>query len=278
MGYPKVSILTPTYNHARFIEETILSVKGQDYPSLEHVIIDGGSTDGTLAILRKYPHLVWQSVPHLAQTPALNKAISISTGEIIGWINSDDRYLPGAVGTGVDFLVRNPDVDLVYGDLDFIDAHGRFVYRRREMGPDYLTFLYVHTYIWHCAAFFRRRVFEKTGLLDEDVRCCMDYEFILRMMKASSVLRHIPRVMCEMRLYKERKTVREREWLSREARSVQRRYQPRFSTNRYLDRLCNEAFGLIVRSKRIFTRAVSGHYFEPGYIAFIVKLLLGRRI
>ena len=88
----KISIITPSFNQARFIEQTILSVLRQDYPCVEHIVVDGGSTDGTIDIMRRYPHLIWSSEADNGQADALNKGLSKATGDIIGWINSDDYY------------------------------------------------------------------------------------------------------------------------------------------------------------------------------------------
>ena len=94
---PLVSVVTPSLNQAAYIEEAILSVREQDYPRIEHIVVDGGSTDGTLEILRRHPHVVWSSEPDEGQADALNKGFARARGTVLGWLNADDRYLPGAV-------------------------------------------------------------------------------------------------------------------------------------------------------------------------------------
>lgn len=108
---PLVSIVTPSYNKGCFIEETILSVKNQTYPYIEHIVMDGGSTDGTLDILRKYANnITWLSEPDEGQSDAINKGWRRAKGQILGWLNADDTYMPWAVQTAVEFLAENPDV------------------------------------------------------------------------------------------------------------------------------------------------------------------------
>src|SRR4030042_198392 len=114
---PLVSIVTPSLNQGRFIEETILSVKNQTYPRIEYIVIDGGSSDGTLDILNKYSDsLIWISERDKGQSDAINKGWKMSKGEIIAYLNADDTYMPGAVETAVRFLADNMDVGLVYGE------------------------------------------------------------------------------------------------------------------------------------------------------------------
>jgi glycosyltransferase involved in cell wall biosynthesis len=120
---PLVSIITPSFNQGRFLDQTIRSVLTQDYQPIEYIIIDGGSTDGTVEIIKQYESRLgyWVSERDKGQTEAINKGFAQAKGEILAWINSDDVYYPGAVSAAVETLSRNPDIGLVYGDLDFID-------------------------------------------------------------------------------------------------------------------------------------------------------------
>src|SRR4030042_1306962 len=113
---PLVPIVPPSLNKGRFIEETILSIKNQTYPRIEHIVIDGGSTDETLDILKKYSNsLIWISEPDKGQSDAINKGWRMAKGDILGWLNADDTYMPWAVETAVRFFAENPDVGMVYG-------------------------------------------------------------------------------------------------------------------------------------------------------------------
>src|SRR4051794_30278791 len=120
---PTVSIVTPSFNQAEYIEATIQSVLSQNYPAIEYQVMDGGSTDGTVDVLRRHEkRLRWVSQRDEGQTDAINKGFAQTSGEILGWLNSDDTYAPGSIAAAVKFLLDNPSVALVYGDADFIDA------------------------------------------------------------------------------------------------------------------------------------------------------------
>ena len=123
----RISIITVSLNQADFIEENILSVLNQHYSNLEHIVIDGGSTDGTQAILAKYSHLVWKSEPDRGQSHALNKGFKMATGDIIGWINSDDRLHPGALQIVNDYFQNHPCEIGVVGDQALIDAQSNLM-------------------------------------------------------------------------------------------------------------------------------------------------------
>ena len=123
---PLVTIVTPSYNQAAFIERTIQSVLGQDYPDIEYIIMDGGSSDGSAEIIRRYEDRLayWESVKDKGQTDAINKGFARAHGEILAWLNSDDVLYPHAVSEAVAYLTEHPECGLVYGNCDFIDAEG----------------------------------------------------------------------------------------------------------------------------------------------------------
>ncbi|MEC4686370.1 MAG: glycosyltransferase family 2 protein [Nitrospirota bacterium] len=134
MNVLKVSIITPSYNQGQFIEETILSVKNQDYPNIEHIVIDGGSTDGTLDILKKYDKdIIWLSEPDNGQTHAINKGLRMATGEIIAWVNSDDLLLPHAVSAIEKAFTSNIDAGFIYGNYKIIDTAGNHLLSRKTI-------------------------------------------------------------------------------------------------------------------------------------------------
>jgi glycosyltransferase involved in cell wall biosynthesis len=178
-GCPLVSIITPSFNSARFIAETIESVRKQNYPYLEHIVIDGNSTDATLEILRSYPHLIWLSEPDNGQANALNKGLMIAKGEIIGWLNADDTYRPRAVQEAVRFLMKNPDYDGVYSDLQIVDQMGLPVHVCKSRPFD-LAALFEENFIRQPTVFLRKRVLSSLGGVNEDLHYSMDRELWLR--------------------------------------------------------------------------------------------------
>jgi len=200
-----VSIVTPSFNQARFIEETILSVRNQSFANIEHIIVDGGSMDGTLEILKKYNHLIWISEPDRGQSDALNKGFRKATGEIIGWLNADDTYEPDAVETVVGFFSKHPDVAMVYGFVNIVDEKGDVI--RTRYSPDFDLGLLIragHCYI-QPVTFFRRRVFDEVGYLDTAFHEAMDYEFFVRVGQRFNVKR-IPKILGNYRTHSQSKT------------------------------------------------------------------------
>jgi hypothetical protein len=204
---PTISIVTPSYGHAAFIQATIASVLEQDYPGLEYLVADGGSTDGTIQILRKYQsRLQWFSEPDRGQTDAINKGFARTSGEILGWLNSDDEYAPGALKTVGEFFAANPAVGLVYGDANFIDAHGKILAACAHIEPfDRRRLLNFCDYIVQPAAFFRRSLFQAVGGLDDSLHWAMDYDFWLKA-SAQARCQYIPHVLARYRWLQTSKT------------------------------------------------------------------------
>nr|WP_274388525.1 glycosyltransferase family 2 protein [Brevibacillus agri] len=183
---PLVSIVTPSFNQAKFIRETINSVLLQDYPNLEMIVIDGGSTDGTLAILQEYANadsrFRYISEPDNGQSHALNKGFTMSQGTIIGWLNSDDTYLPGAIRKAVNALLQHPAWGMVHGKCQVINEHSQAVNTFPSSHADSKQ-LYYTCCICQPAAFIRRHVIAQMGGVDEKLHFCMDYELWMRIAK-----------------------------------------------------------------------------------------------
>jgi len=202
-SWPLISVVTPSFNQARFLERTILSVLNQNYPNLEYIIIDGGSTDGSVQLIEKYERYLayWVSESDRGQSHAINKGFSKSKGEILAWLNSDDTYLPNALHIVGDLFRRDGKVDMVYGRCNMIDEND-VIFQESKVIPfnllDYLLGLFV---IPQQASFWRRDIFFAADGLNEENRTCMDYELWVRMAQRGGVIRHVNYFLANFRLY-----------------------------------------------------------------------------
>jgi len=181
---PLVSIITASLNSAEYVERAIGSVAAQSYPRIEHIVVDGGSTDGTVEILHKYNgRIEWISEPDGGQSDAINKGFRRAHGDILGWLDADNVYEPGAVAEAVELLARRPDAGVVYGGVRDIDISGGIV--RDYMPPDFTLdrFLLYHefNFIPPSSTFIRREALERAGLLDVDLHYTMDFDLWLRL-------------------------------------------------------------------------------------------------
>lgn len=201
-----LSIVTPSFNQGRFIERTLQSVLQQNISKLEYIVMDGGSNDETLSILQQYDSSInWVSKPDRGQSDAINQGFKKASGDIIGWLNSDDIYYPGSLATILEFFENNPNIDMVYGDAFHIDANDKKIeYYPTE--PWSVQRLKQACFISQPAVFFRRRIFSKYGLLNENLNFCMDYEYWLRLALKGAKIMYIPTVLAGSRLYPETKT------------------------------------------------------------------------
>lgn len=184
---PRITIITPSYNQGRFIEQTIESILSQGYPDLEYIVLDGGSTDETIGILRKYEHrLHWISEKDRGQPHAINKGLAMATGEVIAFLNSDDLYEPGALLAVGEFFARNPQAAWVTGKCRNIDQDGREIrrwitlYKNLWLRLKRYEVLLVLNYISQPATFWRRQVMDEVGYMVETLYYTMDYEYWLR--------------------------------------------------------------------------------------------------
>jgi glycosyltransferase involved in cell wall biosynthesis len=230
---PLVSVVTPSLNQGAYIEETIQSVLDQDYPNIEHVVVDGGSTDGTLHVLHRFPHLRWISEPDRGQADAVNKGFRMARGEIFGWLNSDDLYLPGAIAAAVHVLVET-ECGLVHGGWRQIDQHGAFMRDVAAVPFDLRQQLDYANLLAQPGALFTREAFEAVGGLDISYRYAMDYEFFLRI-GARFEVRHVDRILGGYRYHPESKTVAESEGFVDETYRAARTHGARRRSRMYLD-------------------------------------------
>ncbi len=208
MSQPKVSIVTPSFNQAPFLEATIQSVLSQDYPNLEYIIIDGGSTDGSVEIIRKYQDRLayWVSEPDKGQTDAINKGFNLATGDILAWLNSDDTYEPGAVSKAVAALDAHMDAGMVYGDANFINAEGRVIGRFPAAQTDHRRLRQGYVHIPQQAAFFRAEYWHQVAPLDSSFFFAMDYDLWVRL-SALAPLVYLPDVWANFRMHGDAKSI-----------------------------------------------------------------------
>ena len=205
---PLISIITPSFNQGHFLDATIRSVVEQDYPNLEHLIFDGGSTDSTIDVLRKYPHLKWVSEKDHGQTHAVNKGLQKASGEIIGWVNSDDTFLPGAFHAVVEKFQSDKNCFVVFGNYHAIDEHDKILYSTEGFCGSYEAMIrwWDYTYNIHQpTVFVRPEIVKEIGLLDESFHFTMDHDWWLRIAQHYS-FHHIPNYIATYRMHRDAKT------------------------------------------------------------------------
>ncbi|KPU43686.1 PGL/p-HBAD biosynthesis glycosyltransferase [Oxobacter pfennigii] len=200
-----VSIITPSYNQAKYIQRTIESVLCQNYNGIEYIVVDGSSTDNTLNILKSYnSKLKYVSETDNGQANAVNKGIKIANGDIIGWLNSDDTYMPDTIKKVVEFFNTN-NYDVIYGNAYFIDIYDKVTGEYPTESFDYKR-LADRCYICQPTVFFRKSVIEDIGYLDESLHLCLDYELWIRMGKKYKFA-YLNDILASSRIYPENKTL-----------------------------------------------------------------------
>lgn len=206
--FPKISVVTPSFNQAEFLEQTICSVLEQGYPNLEYIIVDGGSTDGSVDIIRRYESQLsfWVSEPDHGQAHAINKGLRLATGEWVAWQNSDDIYYLGAFQHLADRALKSPSVDLIVGDMNLVDKSGSVIRDVRYVRPTYKSVLSEGMVLANQAAFWRRSVHQEIGYFDESLDCIFDREWFLRVLRSNQKVAHIPYVMGALRVHERSKS------------------------------------------------------------------------
>jgi len=215
---PLVSIITPSFNQAQYIEATINSVLTQDYPNIEYIIVDGGSQDGTVDIIKsrggvpppdgspKHGITSWVSEKDKGQTDAINKGFARAKGEILAWLNSDDTYEPGAISAAVKYLQEHPEVGMVYGDCNFINETGRVIGKFGSAQTDQRLLRQGYVHIPQQTMFFRADLWKHVGPLDPSFYFAMDYDLWTRL-AAHTELKYVPQTWANFRLHTSGKTI-----------------------------------------------------------------------
>jgi GT2 family glycosyltransferase len=200
-----VSIVTPSYNQASYLEHTIQSVLEQDYPRIEYIVVDGASTDNSFEIIKRYNDRLayWISEKDSGQAEAINKGFTRANGDILGWLNSDDYYLPGTVSAVVQCFEENPDAVMIYGDMMAVDGMGQTmnVLKYKQLSLEDLLCFQI---IGQPSVFFRRSALEKTGLLDTSFHFMLDHHLWIRLTQQGRIL-HVPQVWSAARYHPQAK-------------------------------------------------------------------------
>lgn len=221
---PGISIVTCSYQQQRFLDAAMRSVLEQRYVDLEYIVIDGGSTDGSQAVIERHADRLhyWVSEPDSGQTDALIKGFRRSTATLQGWLCSDDLLLPGALDKVCQYFADHPDVDAVYGDSLWIDAAGHYLRPKKEMAFNRFTFLFDHNYISQPSMFWRRSLYEKVGGLDDRFNLAMDADLWERFSRHTRIA-HMSAYLSCMRYYPQQKTRAMRPRSMQEVKVISRR-------------------------------------------------------
>lgn len=201
MTLPKISIITPSFNQGQYLEETILSIISQSYPNLEYIVMDGGSTDNSVEIIKRHQHGIsfWVSEPDKGQSDAINKGFIRSTGDVICWLNSDDILMPGALMVIAKAFEKQADIDLINGSLLIIDQNSKilsahFILKQKKWYAEKGIF-----YMSQPSMFWRRRIFNATGFLKEEFHAQMDKELLIRIFEANCKIGHLDQFLAGFR-------------------------------------------------------------------------------
>jgi glycosyltransferase involved in cell wall biosynthesis len=205
---PKVSVIIPSFNQGQFLEASIRSVLEQDYPNLETIVVDGGSKDESVEVIKKYQDRLtwWVSEKDKGHADALNKGFSHATGEILAWLNSDDIYFPSAVSEAVALLKEHPEVGMVYGDADLIDDAGETIGQFGSKQTSYRQMLRGSVHIPQATTFFRADRWRQVGPLDLSLFFSFDYDLWVRLAKVSQLL-YVPKRWAKFRIHGAGKTI-----------------------------------------------------------------------
>jgi glycosyltransferase involved in cell wall biosynthesis len=246
--------VTCSYQQGRYLEQTIRSVLDQGYPRLEYLVIDGGSSDGSVDVLRRYgPRLAhWVSERDRGQTDALIKGFARATGELCGWLCSDDLLLPGALEAVGRFFAAHPHVMAAYGDALWVDGAGRYLRPKKEIAFNRFVFLHDHNYVPQPAMFWRRALYDAVGGLDPAFDLAMDADLWERFSTRTRIAR-IPRYLACMRFYPDQKTRARRSEGRREDGAIRARDAAGRRAPRALLRLA-------ARCLRVSAKALAGGY------------------
>lgn len=224
--YPKVSIVTPSYNQGQFLESTILSVLNQSHPNLEYIIIDGGSTDGSVQIIKKYHKYLayWISEKDGGMYDAINKGLKMASGDILAYLNSDDLYMPGTFQIITEYFQKHPEVALVYGDCVFINEREEYMYTYHYPCFKWRRFILLNwCSILQQGSFWRRDIHKKIGYFNPEFKMAGDFEFYARVGKHFQI-GHLRKKLAMYRLHKKSLSATRQDKNQEEVHKIHQRY------------------------------------------------------
>jgi glycosyltransferase involved in cell wall biosynthesis len=261
------TIITPNKNHAAFLRECLESVATQEGVSLEHLVIDGGSSDESVNVASEFPHAIWRSEKDQGMSEAINKGFAMARGTWVMWLNADDRLKPGVLATWLPIL-RASSADVVYGDWDFIDASGHHLRRVRSARWCPFVHIHHHCYIGSTAAFYRKATTLEDGYrLRDDFRYVMDGEWYARLDQAGKTFAYTPQVVADFRLHganasmvhlgrnRGMETILAAERQHVESRAIRRAYGITLFEDPYLNGLVDGVLWIIARVWKQFLKA-----------------------
>jgi glycosyltransferase involved in cell wall biosynthesis len=227
LALPKISVVTPSFNGIHTIRATIASVARQDYPSFEHIVVDGGSTDGTLEVLKSAPGLTWVSEHDEGHYHAMEKGTRMAAGELVIILNADDCLRPGVLAEVGAAYAKHPEWDGVFGDVVYVDGEGREIFRREEACFDRQVIRFGHNVINHQTLFLKKDTFLRVGgYRYKDYKNCCDYELVMRLVRAGCYIGHIPVYIVDYRYHDHGQSadLRVRDNMMRESKLIQKEY------------------------------------------------------
>ena len=254
MPIPTISVVTPSLNGGEYLEDAILSVSRQDGVLVEHIVQDSLSTDNTSDLLRRHPEVRWHRERDSGQSDAINRGFLRAGGDLVGWLNADDYYLPGGLQAIARAAAEHPEADVFYGDCVFVDGDGSITRSKVEHDFDANILFYFGCYIPSTATFFRRRVIEQGLLLDCDYRVCMDFEYFVRLAGAGFKFHYVPQFIAAFRWHDSNISLQNVTRRSFERHEVQRRFGTRARSAMQME-ILRQGF----RAKRILRKIVSGN-------------------
>ena len=235
MNTLKISIITPSFNQVDFLERTLLSVLDQGYPNIEYIVIDGGSTDGSVDLIKKYEHRLayWVSEKDRGQAHAINKGLERATGDWVAWQNSDDTYYPGVFSQLASVAKSNSAAQLIIGNMNLIDRDDVLLRDLKYVRPTYKSLLSEGMVLANQSAFWRRSVHQKLGLLSETLDCAFDYEWFLRLLADCRSTEHVNATWGALRVHGDTKTSNRQHVFEREFEQILSGREPSTLDKRY---------------------------------------------